>query len=94
MRVFKFTIENLHYAVSGKDREAALKHLREEVFVSYEASEIESEEEIPKEKWNDKTITVYEDNDQESDPFMCSINDIMDKKFPMLIYTNDPDFLD
>lgn len=78
MKVFKFNVGEDYYAVSGKTRKAALEYLLDDM--SIEEKDITSEEEIPKEKWDEKFISVWEDNDTSKKPFKISINDAIDNK--------------
>ena len=87
MRLFKYTLDSYHYAQSGNDETEARKELAE--FLGVEEKDLTLSEEILKDKWDEKTITCYEDNNIENEPFMISINDIIDSKYPMIVFTND-----
>lgn len=87
MKVYKFKVESVFYAISGKDKQEALDFLIEDLGI--DMNNILFEKEIPKEKWNEKIIDCWEDNDMEKEPFKISINDIIDEKEPMVIFTND-----
>ncbi|WP_163321655.1 hypothetical protein [Draconibacterium mangrovi] len=90
MKVFKFKSDDYEYAISGKNEAEAKEAFSE--FVG--DREIESTEEIPESKWDEKFITMYEDNDRENEPFKVSIRDEMMGDSPTFIYSNDPDFMD
>lgn len=89
MRVFKFFSEGQYYAFAGKDEQ----HAREALYELCGEIPITNVEEIPKEKWNEKTISVYEDNDTEKEPIKLSILECLEGDEPTMIFTNDPDYL-
>lgn len=90
MKVFKFKADGYEYALSGKKQKEA-----QEAFADYVGElDIDSVEEIPESKWDEKFITMYEDNDREKEPFKVSIRDEMLGDKPTFIYSNDPDLQD
>ena len=88
IRVFKFTSNDLYWAVSGHDQDDAKNYLFEVVG----EMNITKIEEIPESKWDDKTINIWEDNDLETESFKVSIREELQGEDPSIIYTNDLDF--
>lgn len=84
MKVFKFYSDDFFYGYSGNTEEEAKQSMIEEMG----DIEIDNVEEIPEDKWDDKFIKTWEDNDFEKEPYMLSIRDIIDDK-PGMIFTND-----
>lgn len=88
MKVFKFYSGDYHYAYSGHDENEAKQTLFDEVG----EMEIDMVEEIPESEWDENIISMWEDDDQEKEPYMVSIRDNMMGEIPTLIFTNDLDF--
>ena len=87
MKIFEFLFENI-YCVAAQNREVA------EIFFKENFNdEFSSVEEIPEEHWDNKFISIYEDNNTENEPFKVSIRDIMCGEEPQLIYTTDQDII-
>lgn len=90
MKVFKFNSGDLIYAYSGNTEEEAKAALIDQVG----ETTIDSVEEIPETDWDEKFIQMWEDNDRESGiPYKVSIRELLDSE-PVLIFTNDTDFID
>lgn len=85
MKVFKFTSGEQYYAYSGKTEAEA----KEQLFQDFGEMTIDSVEEIPESKWDERFINTWEDNDFEKDPFQVSIRDNLFGDDPILIFTND-----
>lgn len=88
MKVFKFNCGEFYYAYSGENEQAAREALIEE----QSPNMIGSVEEIPEEKWDEKIISMYEDNDRTKEPFKISIREAMIGDTPELIFSNDTAF--
>jgi len=88
MKVFKFTSEEYYWAVSGETKEQAKNYLFEVVG----EMTIDKVEEIPENEWDEKIISVWEDNDFETEPFKVSIREEMFSSEPQIIYSNDLNF--
>lgn len=73
MKVFKFTSGSLIYGYAAETEEDAKTLL----FEDYGEMEIDTVEEIPQSKWDEKTILEWEDNDLSKRPFKVSIRDEM-----------------
>jgi len=87
MKVFKFYSGDYYWAVSGETEEQAKEHL----FESIHEMQIDKVEEIPESQWDEKTISVWEDNDHDNEPYQMSIRECLEDT-PILIYSNDFDF--
>lgn len=85
MKVFKFISGELYYAYSGHDENEA----KETLFDEFGKMNIDSVEEIPECKWDEKNISTWEDNDLETKPYKVSIRDNMIDETSVLIFTND-----
>lgn len=90
MKVFKFTLGEYHYGYSGNTEEEA----RQTMFEDIGEMEIDSVEEIPESKWDEKFINIWEDNDFTTEPYKSSIRDQLFDDIPMMIFTNDMGSLD
>jgi hypothetical protein len=84
MKVFKFNSGDLHYAYSGETEDEA----KEQLFEDFGEMTVDSVEEIPESKWDEKIINIWEDNDFEKEPYQVSIREIISNS-PTLIFTND-----
>lgn len=62
MKVFKFYCENYYYAYTGETEEEA----KECLFEENGEMEIEKIEEIPESEWDEKFISIWEDNNYKS----------------------------
>jgi len=89
VKVFKFFTEDYHYACSGTTEQEAREYLTEYL----DDSEILKVEEIPESLWDERTITMYEDNDKENEPFQMSIRECLEDDESSLIFTNDPEWI-
>jgi hypothetical protein len=87
MKVIEFKVGKYKYIVSAKTRAEALEYVLDGYID--EESDITEETEIPESEWDIKDISVYEDNDFETEAYKVSINDSMFNQTPMLISTND-----
>lgn len=85
MKVFKFYSGDYYYACSGHDEDEAKQTLIDEL----EEMEIDEVEEIPESKWDEKLIWMWEDNDEENEPYKVSIRENMIGEIPSQIFTND-----
>lgn len=94
MKVIKFNVGAYFYAIYGENREDILKFLIEDSHAISNESEIDYEEEITNNKWDEKTIEVREDNDIESEPFLVSINDVLVEGATDIVFTNDTSLFD
>lgn len=84
MKVFKFTSGDYYYAYSGNTEEEA----REKLFDEVGEMDIDEVEEIQEERWDDRVIAIYEDNDMETEPFYTTIREVICDT-PGMIFTND-----
>lgn len=90
MKVYKIKADDYTYGFSGKDEAEAKK-----TFFEYVGEcEIDSIEEIPESEWDEKFITIHEDNDTSLPAEKYSIREELVEGMSMLIYTNDPEFID
>jgi hypothetical protein len=85
MKVFKFKCGEYFYAYSGETEQAAREALVEE----QDPKMIGSVEEIPESEWDEKIISMYEDNDRSKKLFKLSIREAMTGNTPELVFTND-----
>jgi len=88
MKVFKFTSGDVYYGYSGHDENEA----KEAMFDDMGETSIDSVEEIPESEWDKKVISMWEDNDFETEPYKVSIRENMIGETPILLFTNDLDF--
>ena len=84
MKVFKFYCGETMYAFAAETKELAINEFEEQT-----GDQFTSIEEIPESEWNEKTISMWEDNNFDNEPFKVSINDIICGKEPQMIFTND-----
>lgn len=85
MKVFKFYSDKFYYAYSGNSEDEA----RECLFEQMGEINIDKVEEIPESQWDEKNITIWEDNDGDNEYFKESIRDIICSDEPQMIFTND-----
>lgn len=90
MKAFKFQAEGHEYGIGAKTQQEAESFFFEEIGIR----NIASVKEIPETEWHEKTITMYEDNNTDLEPFFLSISEAMVGEEPQLIYTNDPAITD
>jgi len=83
MKVFKFNCGKTTYAFGAETKELAISEFEEQI-----GDEFTDIDEIPKEEWDKKTISMWEDNDFDKKPFKVSINDIICGNEPQIIFTN------
>ena len=84
MRVFKFYCGETMYAFTAETKELAIAEFEEQVGDAYTNCE-----EIPENEWNEKTISMWEDNNFDNEPYKVSINDILCGSEPQMLFTND-----
>lgn len=84
MKVFKFTSGEFYYAYSGETEEEAMETL----LWDHGEMKIDSVEEIPESKWDEKVINIWEDNNFETEPYQVSIREVLSNQ-PSMIFTND-----
>ena len=89
MVVIKFYCGELYYAFAAQTKELATSAFQEQVDENYTSCE-----EIPEEKWDEKFITIYEDNDISKETWKESIREAICGKEPQMIFTNDDTFID
>lgn len=84
MKVFKFYCGETFYAFAAETKDLAIAEFEEQTGDQYTVVE-----EIPESEWNDKTISMWEDNNFDNEPFKVSINEMICGKEPQMIFTND-----
>ena len=87
MKVFKFTSGNYFYVVSGNSENEAKTELME---YTWDNLEIDSVEEIPESKWDEKTIEIKDGDYPTEEVWNVSIRDLIEDT-PIFICSNDPD---
>lgn len=87
MRVFRFRTDEHQYVISGVNEEAA-----HEEFYDLGLGPLVSCEEVPESEWDERYIKLYEDNDTSTEPFYCSIRELLSEFSSELISTTDTDF--
>jgi hypothetical protein len=85
MKVFKFFSDDLFYAYSGLTEELA----KDQLFENFGEMQIDKVEEIPESEWDEQIISMWEDNDLESEPYQVSIREQLFGEDSTLIFTND-----
>lgn len=85
MKVFRFNCGELYYVYSGNNQEEAREALMEE----QSPKMVGGVEEIPEDQWDEKRISMWEDNDYTKTPYKVSIRDLMIGSEPQLLFTND-----
>ena len=85
MKVFKFNCGQYYYVYSACTEQEA----KEKLIEDFNPVMIGRVEEIPEEMWDEKIITVYEDNDLSKEPFKLSIRESIYEDGCGLMYTND-----
>ncbi len=87
MKVFNFIADDT-YCIAAQSLAEAETYFKEEFNESYtDVSEVSESE------WDNKFITMYEDNNTENEPFKVSIRDIICGNEPQLIFTTDQDII-
>lgn len=84
MIVIKCFAEGYHYAYSADSTEEALEAFKNEMGMDPECWV-----EIPEEKWDERFIQCYEDNDTTNQPFLMTIRETAMSGAPQMIFTND-----
>lgn len=84
MNVFEFIADGYKYGIAAQTFEEAEQFLFDEYADTYE-----SHKEIPKSEWDKPFITMYEDNDTTTEPFILSINDVLSSNEPQILYSTD-----
>ena len=84
MKAFKFYCGETFYCFAAKTEELAIAEFEE-----YTGDEFTNLEEIPKSEWDKKNISIWEDNNFDTEPFLISIKESIVGTEPQLIYTND-----
>ena len=87
MKVFKFYCDEFHYVFAAETKELAIEEFKEQTGDLWD-----SIEEIPESKWDEKIISIYEDNDLEKETWKTSIRDIICGNEPQLVCTNDDSY--
>jgi hypothetical protein len=85
MKVFKFYSDDLFYAYSGLTEDLA----KDQLFEDFGEMQIDKVEEIPESEWDKKTISMWEDNDFETEPYKVSVREQLFGEDSTLIFTND-----
>lgn len=85
MKVFKFYSGEYYYAFSGKTEDEA----KENLFQDVGQMTIDKVEEIPESQWDDEIISIWEDNNQDTEPFKISIRDSISANDSLMLFTND-----
>lgn len=88
MKVFKFFIEENFYAYAAQTEEKARYYFNNEI-----GDDCDKCEEIPESEWDEKTLSIYPDNDFSQEPFKVSIREAICGTGPQFIYTNDLNML-
>lgn len=86
MKVFKFYCGDVVYAFSGETEEQAKQCFFETIC----EMQIDKVEEITEDKWDEKFINIWEDNDHDNEPFQISIRECIENT-PTLIFTTNLD---
>lgn len=84
MKVFKFYCGEMYYAFAAETKELAIDQFIEET-----GDEFTVCEEIPEIEWDNKIISVWEDNNLSKKPYKQSIREIICGTEPQMIFTND-----
>lgn len=87
MIVIKCFAEGYHYDYSAESIEEGLEAFKDEM-----GMDPESWEEIPEEKWDERLIQCYGDNDTTNEPFQMTIREAAMSGAPQMIFTNDQEF--
>lgn len=84
MKIFKFYSDKYFYTYYANSKDEARKYLFEQIGEII----IDKIEEIPQSQWDEKDITIWEDNEGDNEYFKKSINDILCGDEPQMILTN------
>ena len=84
MKVFKFYCGEMYYAFAAETKELAIDQFIEET-----GDEFTVCEEIPESEWDNKIISVWEDNNLSKKPYKQSIRETICGTEPQMIFTND-----
>lgn len=88
MEVFKFCCGDLYYVYAAQTKELAIDAFNDEI-----GYEFTSCEEIQENEWDEKIVSIWEDDDVSKNPIKESIREIICGSEPHMIYTNDTDFI-
>lgn len=88
MKVFKFYSDKYFYTYYANSKDEARECLFEEIG----KMNIDKVEEIPESQWDEKDITIWEDNDGDNEYFKESIRDIICGDEPQMLFTNDSSY--
>lgn len=88
MKVFKIYSDKYFYTYYANSKDEARECLFEEIGIM----NIDKVEEIPESQWDEKNITIWEDNDGDNEYFKESIRNIICGDEPQMILTNDSSY--
>jgi hypothetical protein len=89
MKVFKFFSKENVYAIAASSQILAEEYLKDDMNIE----SFDKVEDVPQDKWDEKIIEMYEDNDREKEQFYISIREAICGDEPQIIFTNDSDCL-
>jgi hypothetical protein len=87
MKAFKFYCGESFYGYAALTKETAIDQFTEDTGDQYTLCE-----EIPENEWDEKNISVWEDNDLANEPYKISIRDAICGTTPQMIFSNTTTF--
>jgi hypothetical protein len=78
----------MHYAYAAQTKESAIEKFTEDHGEGYTSCD-----EIPESEWDEKIISIHEDNDFDKEPFKVSIRESIVGTKAQELFTNDLSFM-
>lgn len=88
MKVFKFYCGKSYYGYAAQTKKEAIGKFNEEIGEPYTICK-----EIPEKKWDEKFISIWDDNNPKKKLFKISIREAIFKSDPHIVFSSDTSFL-